>query len=307
MKDILLCETAQAAKTADGRWRAVLAVPGQGSSGFYGAEMLKQYGPLAFPAGTKAYINHDWKRDPRDILGHYPEGAYWDPEEGANGALVAELHVLPRHQELVDEVAPLAGLSIYAMGRMDEAGNITELVYHRTNSVDLVSEEGLEGSGLADKLSERALALFENHRRTAASADEREKDMTPEQIEEAAEKAVAKVLAPVLAFVSDQKQAAEAAAAAAGDEPKAPTVKEAVQAFAAASKAIKDAELLPAQEAALLARAEEGADITADLAEAVKIKDEAIAHVTEAARPAASGRRFDAGADNDSYSLGLRF
>lgn len=306
MDNVLLIETAQpATKTASGRWRAILATPGQGSSGFYPAETLKRYGPLAFPAGTKAYLTHE-SRHPRDILGSYPEGAFWDAEEGTDGALVAELQVRPSMQEFAEEVAPLTGLSIYSMGKLNESGHVTEMIHDRSNSVDLVGEAGLEGSGLVNQISEAAMALLEQAR-TAASADEREEEsMTPEDFQAA----LAEALAPVLAFISEQTQAAEAAEAAraaeAGDEGDL-SVEEAVEAFATASDSIKSAELLPTQEAALIARAKKGEDITAALEEAKAIKAEAITTLTEARPNVAGGRRQDAGSDGFNSTLGLEW
>lgn len=298
----LLIEAAQSAtKTASGRWRAVLAVPGQGSSGKYSAETLKKFGPIAFPAGMKAYITHDEKRDPRDLLGSYPEGASWDESYGEEGALVSELEVLPRYKEFAEEVAPHVGLSIFAMGKTDKDGNVTELLSHRMNGVDMVGYAGLEGSSLEEQISERAKTLLETAR-TAALADEREKDsMTPEELKAA----LAEALAPVIAFVSEQKVVADAAQKAKEAEgDKAPTVAEAVKAFAAASKTIVEAKLLPRQEAALLAVAETGEDVTAALEDAKAIKDEAIKAISETVS-SNGGRRIDADADDGTYNLGM--
>lgn len=303
----VLIEAAQTAtKTASGRWRAILAVPGQGSSGKYSAETLKNYGPVAFPAGMRAYINHDERRDPRDLLGTYPEGAWWDPSEGVNGALVSELEPLPRYADFVEEVAPHVALSIFALGKSDAEGNITELIAHRTNGVDMVGYGGLEGSGLGDKVSERALSLLESAR-TAALADERkEESMTPEEMKALVDKSVAEALAPVLAFVSEQKQAAEAAEAAkAGSDEDKPTVEDAITAYAAAAKLVDEADIFPTQEAALLASAAKGEDITAALETAKTIKAEAITSLSESVK--SGGHRLDSGSDGESYALGMEW
>lgn len=302
--NVLLQEAATATKAASGRWRAILAVPGQGSSGNYSAEMLKNFGPSAFPPGMKAYINHDSKRDPRDLLGSYPEGASWDPTVGSEGALVSELEPLPRWQSFVEEVAPHVGLSMFAMGKADKEGNITELMYDRMNAVDMVGYAGLDGSSIAEQISERAQTLFETAR-SAALADEREKDsMTPEELKAAVAPIIAEALAPVIEFVSEFKQAAEAARKAdeaASDQ--APTVEDAVEAYAAASETIREAKLFPRQEAALLAVAKKGEDITAALEDAKATKDEALKAVAEAAPT--GGRRVDASSDTSDYTLGL--
>jgi hypothetical protein len=297
----VLTEAATAIKASGGRWRAILAVPGQGSSGKYSAEMLQRFGPSAFPPGMKAYINHDENRDPRDLLGTYPEGAFWDAEHGSEGALVSELLPLPRYSDFVAEVAPHVGLSIFALGKSDEEGNITELLYDRMNGVDMVGYGGLEGSGLAEKLSEKANTLLEIARATTPVVAREKDSMTPEEL-----KAIlAEALAPVISFVSEQKLAAEAARLAAlpAAESTEPTIGEAVEAYAAASVTVRDAQLFPLQEAALLASLAKGEDITAALETAKAIKSEATA--TVGASAPVGGRRSEAAGDTADYSLGL--
>lgn len=302
VKNIQLCESASTAtKTSTGRFRAILAVPGVGSSGTYSAEMLQKYGPKAFPAGMKAYIGHDEKRDPRDLLGHYPEGAVWDPEEGENGALVSELEPLPSRAAFVEEVAPHVALSLFALGKADAKGNITELLPHRTNGVDMVGYGGLEGSSLGEKISEAAMSLLQE--RAAASADhEREEEsMTPEEMKAL----LAETLKPVFAFISAQEQAAEAArkAAEAAEGAQTPTVEEAVAAYAAGSVKVAEAKLFPTQEKQILAALAKGEDITSLLEDAIALKAEAATTLTES--QSFGGRRVDAGSDNESFGLGM--
>jgi hypothetical protein len=301
---ILLREEAKTAtKTPTGRWRAILAVPGEGSSGIYTAEVLKEFGPAALPAGMKAYINHDSRRDPRDLLGSYPDGAFWDENEGENGALVSELEPRKSLVAFVEEVAPHVALSIFAMGTLDEDGFVTSLIPHRTNGVDMVGHGGLEGSALGEQISEAAKALLEQ--RTAAPADEKEHNVTPEQIVEAINKGLAATLAPVLAHISEQQ--AEAAARkveeAANAADKTPTVKEAVAAYAVAAKAVTDAELSPLQEAAILAVAEEGTDVTKLIEDAKAIKTELATQLNESIP--SGGSRQESGSDQASYGAGL--
>jgi hypothetical protein len=150
----LLSESSSGALTKNGkRWQAVLAVPGQGSSGFYSESVLKEYGPVALAPGAKAFIDHDSIRSPKDMIGVYPDGAWWDDEKRA---LVGELEVFPHWQEFVEAVGPHAGLSIYMMGETDSDGNVVALHPDRMNGVDLVSYPGLMGSGLVEKLYESA-------------------------------------------------------------------------------------------------------------------------------------------------------
>lgn len=298
-------EAKTAKKMPTGRWRAVLAVPGKGSSGTYSAEMLETYGPLALPAGMKAYINHDEKRDARDLLGFYPEGAVWDPNAPENptgeGALVSELEPLPSKAEFVSEVAPHVALSIFAMGTLDEDGNVTSLIPHRTNGVDMVGYGGLEGSAIGEQILEHFRAL--EAQRAVTPADEKENNMTPEQVKAL----LAEAFAPVLAFISDQqaetaaRKAEEATAKAAADD-KTPTVKEAVAAYAIAATAVKEAELSPLQEAAILAVAEEGGDVTKLIEDAKAVKAELGTQLNESVGGAP---RSESGADKGSFGLGM--
>jgi hypothetical protein len=154
MKTKLLTEASSSTLVREGkRWKGVLAVPGQGSSGFYSEELLREYGPLALAPGAKAFIDHDSVRSPKDMIGVYPDGAHWDDELGA---LVGDLEVFPHWEEFVEAVGPHAGLSIYMMGETDKDGNVVALMPDRMNGVDLVSYPGLVGSGLVEKLYESA-------------------------------------------------------------------------------------------------------------------------------------------------------
>jgi hypothetical protein len=141
-------------KKKGNRWKGVLAVPGQGSSGYYSEEVLREYGPKALAPGAKAFVEHNPERPVRDMIGVYPEGAYY--EEGVG--LVGELDVFPHWAEFIEAVAPHTGLSIYMMGEADDDGNIVSLFPDRQNGVDLVSYPGLEGSGIIEKLYESAKA-----------------------------------------------------------------------------------------------------------------------------------------------------
>lgn len=151
----LLTESTPATLEKQGkRWKGVLARPGQGSSGFYSEDVLREYGPKALAPGAKAFIDHNPERSVRDMVGVYPDGALYEDGVG----LVGELEVFPHWADFVEAVAPHAGLSIYMLGESDSDGNITELIPDRQNGVDLVSYPGLEGSELIEKLYESAKA-----------------------------------------------------------------------------------------------------------------------------------------------------
>src|SRR5690625_6762834 len=80
-----LIESAKLGAKKDGRtWRCRLISAGQGSSAYYPAEALAEYGPKALPKGTHIYLNHPtesevWERggvrDIRDFAGVLMEDA----------------------------------------------------------------------------------------------------------------------------------------------------------------------------------------------------------------------------------------
>lgn len=159
----LFTESGSAPVKSGDRWKAVLITPGVGSSGYYGEEMLAEYGPMAFPKGTHSYVDHPKEdnevRSPKNLMGVLAEDAYFEDGVG----LVAEIEVMPHWLEFVEAVAPHTGLSIYAMGEgryEDDELVVESLIPHVQNSVDLVSYPGRPGSKLADKLYEAAVSEY---------------------------------------------------------------------------------------------------------------------------------------------------
>lgn len=141
------------------RWKAVLITPGQGSSGLYSEEMLKQYGPAAFPKGSHSYVDHPGEgeqRSPKNLFGVLAETAHYEENVG----LVAELDIMPHWADFAEAVAPYVGLSIFAAGTASKAEDgtvvIESLEHNITNSIDLVSYAGRGGS-LAERLYESAI------------------------------------------------------------------------------------------------------------------------------------------------------
>lgn len=215
----LLAESSSSTLTKNGkRWKATLAVPGQGSSGFYSEDVLKEYGPQALAPGAKAFIDHDSTRSPKDMIGVYPDGAWWDDE---TGSLVGELEVFPHWAEFVEAVGPHAGLSIYMMGETDSDGNVTALIPDHMNGVDLVSYPGLAGSGLVEKLYESAkakLATEDSHTDVEDAENTEGIDMDREELltilegfKEEIITAVMELMTPAMEDISVEEEAADVA------------------------------------------------------------------------------------------------
>jgi hypothetical protein len=140
------------------RWKAVLITPGKGSSGLYSDDVLREYGPTAFPKGTHSYVDHPKdgeSRNPKNLFGVLTESAKY--EEGIG--LTATLEVMPHWAEFAQAVAPYTGLSIYAAAERAQTaeGYVVEKILPAIdNSVDLVSYAG-RGGAMAEQLYESAI------------------------------------------------------------------------------------------------------------------------------------------------------
>jgi len=267
-KQITLRESVTDAPVKKGnRWRVIVARPGVGSSGTYSEEVFRRDAHKIIPPGGQAFINHDDSRNPKDMIGVYPEGSFWDEDEKA---VVSEMAVFSHWQSFVEEVGPHCGISLYALGEADEDGNVLGFIEDRLNGADLVARPGLVGSGLAEKLYESAKAHdSDNTPAPNSEADNRKENITMAYSEEQ----VTALIAAVEALVSAQTAKAEKAVEAEAVET---AVTEARKAVRAQFEAIESADLLPSQKAELLEAAEAGQDVTERIASAVKVKTEAV-------------------------------
>lgn len=268
-------------KTSTGRWLVAIATPGQGSSGFYSEDMLKEYGPVAFPAGAKSFINHEGTRNPKDMIGTYPEGAYWDDDRKQ---LMGELETFSHWKTFVEEVGPHCGMSIYMAGESDKDGNVTKLVENRQNGADLVSYPGLEGSGLVEML-ESARAGSEQPTVALAEGTTTGKDAT--RMEEKLDKLIELMTAFAATKTAEAQETAQVEADAALAE-------ERVDAFEAAVELIDAADLTPAQKKALRVEAKAGKDVTNMIEAQVALKAEVLQE--SAVEEVAAGRVHTSGA-----------
>jgi hypothetical protein len=269
----MLTEVATAPVKAGKRWRVKIATPGQGSSGYYSADVLREYGPVAIPAGTKAFLGHAKPQDRslRDLVGTYPDGAFWVEEENA---LFADLQpATKKWADVLDELGPLAGASISVSGSKDAQGNVLTMEYHRANSVDLVPEPGLEGSGLQEQIESLIeSARFDSEKPGVTSASTEKEIMDNKEILEGF--AALKTLVETLIAKIDGKTQVEAQAKVDAEALDA-AVTEALTAFDAKRALIESVELLPSQRASLIEQARSGADVAPLIEQAKKVFDEA--------------------------------
>ena len=277
------------------RWRVIVARPGQGSSGNYSEEVFRRDAHKIIAPGGQAFINHDDSRNPKDMLGVYPEGSFWSEEDKA---VVSELSVFSHWEAFVDEVGPHCGISLYALGEQDDQGNVTAFIEDRLNGADLVARPGLVGSGLAEKLYESAIAG--SGKTTTTAVEERERNKMDEKVVEALEA----LTAQVASLVTDRK---ESVAAEAQTEADATAIAEALASFKAAVKAVDEAELLDVQRESILAAAERGDDVAPLIEQAVAIKKAAEESVTARLGESAPGREFGARKVESATELGKVF
>ena len=270
---IEVSEAAPAPKKVGRRWLVTIARPGAGSRGTYPAEVLKETGPAAFPPGTKAFFNHDPNRDVRDMVGTYPEGAFWNDEAEE---LQAYLKPFARFESVLDEAGEAIEASIHAMARKDHRGVVRELVYHRGNTVDLVAFAGLEGSGLKFQVE----SLFAGAAALSEEGKEKNMEITEKQWNDLVS-TVDEVKTAFVNFVSESKQEAQGKAdAEAVSEAAQEIVAEAIANYRTAEKAIDDAKLPVKVAESLKERAAKGEDITADLAAITEVVNETLSSVS---------------------------
>lgn len=143
---------------SDGTYPVVLLTPGLGSSAFYSETVIASDAPVAFPKGTHVYLTHErgatGEPSPEKLLGTLIEDT---AIRESDGAATNRFKPLKRWAEFVEDVHEHVGLSICAggtatTGTIDgKTVKIAEsIAYHRTNSVDMVSHPGREGSGFVE-------------------------------------------------------------------------------------------------------------------------------------------------------------
>lgn len=298
-----LTEVAKAPVKKGNRWRVKIATPGQGSSGFYTADVLREYGPVAIPAGTKSFLGHAKPEDRslRDLVGSFPDGAYWSAEENA---LFADLEpATSKWADVLNELGTLAEASISVAGTKDAQGNVLTLAHSRANSVDLVAHAGLEGSGLTEQIeslieSARSVDPITEPGVTPGAGD---KEHNMDKIEEQ----LTKLTSVVESLVADKSAKATADAQAAVDAAAISTaVNEALATYDAKIALIEaETELLPSQRAFLREQAKAGADVAPLIESAKKV----VAEATQALTESAVGRGFTSADKEDWTVAGVRF
>jgi hypothetical protein len=147
---------------ANGTMAVKIIAPGQGSSGYYPAEVLERDGPGVFKAGTKMYVDHPTtteeaerpERSLRDLAAELVSDARYESAGVAGPGLYAEAKVFDPWKPFVEELAPHIGVSINAMGKYrvgEVAGQKTPIIdaIVAAKSVDFVTTPGAGGQILS--------------------------------------------------------------------------------------------------------------------------------------------------------------
>jgi hypothetical protein len=205
------------------KWRVKVIESGWGSSGYYGSDMLAQYGPSVFAKGTKVFMNHPSmtesndrpERDVHQLAGKLVTDAYFD-----GSGLVADIEFYSHYAPIIREMAGDVGLSIHALGeaKVGEAegreGPIIEaLVADELTSVDVVTVAGAGG---------KFISLLESYTRkdtvteqvTESVSEGNEMSITKEEFDSAIadlKAAFVEAISPVVESVSILAEAAKPA------------------------------------------------------------------------------------------------
>jgi hypothetical protein len=169
---VKVSESSDMKKRKKRRYEVKVIESGWGSSGYYGASMLSEYGPKVFKAGTKVFMNHPSAseasdRPERDI--HQLAGKLVTNALFRESGLYAEIEFYSHYAPIIDEMADDVGLSIHALGNAVEGeaegrqGPIIEsLVEDPFTSVDVVTVAGAGG---------KFVALLESYKRIGEAAE----------------------------------------------------------------------------------------------------------------------------------------
>jgi hypothetical protein len=275
-------------------YKVVLITPGKGSSGYYTESMLREYGPVAFPAGSHSYVDHPKKgegRSPEKIIGIFTEDASYEDGVG----LVSYIKPFKHYKEFVEEVAPYTGMSIFCEGTGHDEEIDGEQVYlvesltpNITNTVDLVSYAG-RGGHFAESLLESALA------------EDEEQGKGHENM--ALEDEVKSLISKVDALVTEVVTAREALATAKDEVAEsAPDVAKAVD----ATHAIESAEITEADKGRLIEGVKAGDyDVEAKITAAKEYRESVVKEVREALLAEAVEGAFDSQRSTKQHSENL--
>lgn len=173
---IELVETGDLIEASKGETVIKVIAPGQGTSGKYGADMLRAHAQRAFPRGTHMYWNHPTvteaserpERDLRDLAAVTVGDAYYDSNGPRGEGVYTRAKVTEGYRKSLGELAPHIGVSIRASGRIDKTTGMVESI-DKAHSIDFVTRAGAGGE---------VVQLFEAARAATTQAQEGDMELT---------------------------------------------------------------------------------------------------------------------------------
>jgi hypothetical protein len=177
-----------------------LISPGQGSSAFYPAEVLKRDGPRVFRAGTPMRIDHPTKAEEsarpegsvKDWGAVLAKDAYWLDSHKEGPGLYSEIKTFSDHAQTIDEKGEYAGVSIRANGNALMEGGKPVM---RGGVPVLASFTSAEGVDMVTRAGAGGMFLSESAR---VAANSQEVDMTADEITKLVESSVKAAVAEVV-------------------------------------------------------------------------------------------------------------
>lgn len=274
----------------DGSYDVVIITEGTGSTGVYAAELMREDQAILFE-NAPSFMNHPidpskpYLRDVMSISGRFTNLRAGVSEGKA--AILGRFKPRREYAEFVEEFHDVLGLSIFSLanGEKDDTGKVVVESFADVDpyrSVDIVVAAGRGGKFQRAEESARTIEASLGHPEGttpgAAPAPgthtQEEGIMKPEDITALAEaltNGVKAALEPVITFVTEQKTAAEAAAAGA------PAAGEAIKSAISSAAAIEAAGFGETLKASLLKDLEAGKDVTAAIEFAKTVTAEAAA------------------------------
>lgn len=289
----------------DGTWRVKVISEGKGSSGTYTAELLENHHHalddlLSFknhPTGWDGPETRDFTMITGEVVGE----TWVDTDERGLKAVYANYLPDPEYRDKLARYKDKLGLSIYIEGSGYIEESTGEFIVDWLNpadpyaSLDVVIAPGARGKfmeNMRKSYEARENAISEKDPDADASAGEpKERKLRMEKDVEERFAALETLLTSLVAKENDAK--AEAAQA----EADADAGRKAVEAYDAAVAAIDKAELPKKVTESLRAQAKEGKDVTADIANAVAIKEALAEDAKTTVTEGAPGRSLSEGGE----------
>lgn len=282
-----------APKRANGSYPVVLITEGEGSSGRYSAKLIE--GSDHVFSRVASYLNHPIDpnkphlRPVESIAGRFGEVRV--EERDGLKALVTDFTPRSEYAGFIEEFADILGLSIYcgAKGTELEDGRIDVEEFDADDpyrSVDIVVAAGrggrFERATESLRLIESSLGSPADKPGVTSAPGEKKEGHMDKEIKALLEALIAKFDT----FVTESKAAADAARAAEADADAANKEKaEAIEAYAAAERAISEAKLLAPQVEELRTAALKGQDVAPLITKAKAVMEAAVKAAAESAEP----------------------